>query len=183
MTSFRRASGLLIFALLLASAPAFAAPKSVDRDLDGDGRKESKVFYEKNQIQKIQMDRNADKNPDAWVLFKDGNPLKGERDLNFDGRVDTWMDYDANGRPTRVARDRRRKDGKPDTWVYMKNGQIYLREWDRNFDGKADLRSLEDDAHHLLEKQYDDDFDGRFERTVKPPPHGSSGRPDFSTTP
>ena len=74
-----------------------------------------------------------------------------------------------------VVKDKFRHDGKPDYWVYSRNGKTYKREWDRNFDGKPDFRVLEEERR-LIEKQYDDNFDGRFEKTVKKPEKGSSGR-------
>ncbi len=101
-------------------------------------------------------------------------------DKNKDGKIDTWTNTDADGRLVMIASDRH-IDGKPDTWIYFdKGGSIHKREWDRNFDGKPDLRTLED-HHHLIEKQYDDNFDGKFELIQKAPPKGSSGR--IKTTP
>lgn len=101
-------------------------------------------------------------------------------DKNRDGKIDTWTNTDADGHWVVIASDRH-LDGKPDTWIYFdKSGSIYKREWDRNFDGKPDLRTLED-HHHLIEKHYDDNFDGKFELIQKAPPKGSSGR--IKTTP
>lgn len=92
-----------------------------------------------------------------------------------DGKIDTWITRDAEGRVVSVAYDRH-VDGKPDYWAYFeKDGAIDKREWDRNFDGKPDFRTLED-HHRLLEKQYDDNFDGKFEIVQKAPAKGSSGR-------
>lgn len=104
-----------------------------------------------------------------------------KKDSDRDGKLDTWIELDAKGRPSVIARDRHRKDGKPDTWVYLKNDAIYKREWDRNFDGRPDLRTLEV-RQRLLEKQYDDDFDGRFEKTERPPAHGTPAREFAKTT-
>jgi hypothetical protein len=99
-----------------------------------------------------------------------------EKDSNADERIDVWSEYDASGNLVSVARDKH-VDGKPDRWIYLENGRIVRREWDRNFDGKPDFRTVER-AHRLIEKSYDDNFDGTFERTVKAPAKGTSGRLD-----
>ena len=96
-------------------------------------------------------------------------------DRNKDGKIDTWVTKDTDGHVTMIAYDRH-VDGKPDYWTYFdRDGSIYKREWDRNFDGRCDFRTLEN-HHHLIEKQYDDNFDGKFELVQKAPVKGSAGR-------
>lgn len=147
----RRSSILFLGALFLLSSPVvWAAQKVEDKDRDGDGRKESKVYTEGGKIVRV-------------VADVDGN-----------GKADLWEDYEPGGAVKTVARDRARKDGKPDYWVYLTKGRIYRRDYDRNFDGKPDLKSFEDN-HRFLRKEYDDNFDGTFEKTVKTPAKGASG--------
>ena len=67
------------------------------------------------------------------------------------------------------------KDGKADTWYYYKGKTIYKKEYDRNFDGRADFGIVVDDKQ-MIEKKYDDNFDGKFEKTVKKPEKGATGR-------
>lgn len=88
------------------------------------------------------------------------------KDSDHNGKLDTWVSYDTKGDPEVIADDNNHADGKPHHWRYYKDGAVYKREWDRNFDGKADFRTLETKSR-LLEKQYDDDFDGEFEKKVK----------------
>jgi len=77
----------------------------------------------------------------------------------------------ATARETAETRDKNH-DGKPDYWRYKNDrGVIYKKEWDRNFDGKPDLRILLD-GDRMLEKQADDNFDGKFERLEKTPKKG-----------
>ena len=105
----------------------------------------------------------------------DAAPRTEKKDTNGDGKTDAWLNFDAAGNLAVEAMDKSRRDGKPDAWVYYRRGAVYQKEWDRNFDGKPDFRVLERDKK-LLEKQYDDDFDGKFEKTVKAPEKGASGK-------
>ena len=165
-------AGQALLFFLIASGTVFAEPSVVEKDMDGDGRKETKVYYKKNnQIDKMVKDNNADGKPDETIIFKNDAPDHGEKDANFDGKTDTWTNYDETGNATVIAVDKH-KDGKPDYWRYYKNGKIYKREYDRNFDGKLDFRILEENGR-LVEKQYDDNFDGKFEKIIKAPSKGS----------
>ncbi|HTL69671.1 MAG TPA: hypothetical protein VL404_00100 [Candidatus Eisenbacteria bacterium] len=149
----RKRCGRLLFltaALLLPAAFAWAAQKVEEKDRDGDGRRESKVYSE------------------------NGKTVRIVADVDGDGKADLWEDYEPGGAVKTIARDRARHDGKPDYWVYLSSGRIYRRDYDRNFDGKPDLKSFEDN-HRFLRKEYDDNFDGKFERTVKSPQRGETG--------
>ncbi len=162
-------------ALFFSGSLSFAAQRVEELDKDKDGRKETKVYYENDKIVKMAVDQNGDKKPDGVVYYKNGIPNTAEKDADFDGKVDTWIKYDSKGLPELISRDRYRKDGKSDYWLYLRNSSIYMREWDRNFDGKPDFRTYERE-HKLLEKRYDDNFDGKFEKIVKAPGRGSTGR-------
>lgn len=101
------------------------------------------------------------------------------KDLDRDGKIDTWIIYDDEGFPLKASFDRH-VDGKPDAWKYYRKGLVYKREWDRNFDGKPDLRIFESFGR-FTEKVYDDNFDGKFDRKVQAPKRGEAGR--IQTTP
>jgi antitoxin component YwqK of YwqJK toxin-antitoxin module len=166
----------LLFSLaLIYPVVSWAAQRVEERDRDGDGKKESKFFLENDRVIKIVSDRNHDGKADATTYYKNNRPDTEERDDNFDGKIDVWVEYDETGMAKVIGRDRARADGKPDYWIYLRKGFIYQREWDRNFDGKPDFRTLEK-RHRLLEKQYDDNFDGRFEKTIRAPEKGATGR-------
>ena len=165
---------LVYLALTFASSLCFAMQRVEERDRDGDGRKETKIYFEDEKIIKMEIDENGDGKVDAVVYFKNGVPDTGQRDSDYNGKIDTWIKYDATGAPIVIGSDRHGR-GKPDYWIYLKNGRIYMREWDRNFDGMPDFRTLEED-HRLIEKLYDDNFDGKFERTVKAPAKGETGK-------
>ncbi len=158
---------------MLMARGVFASVVSEDRDDDGDGYKESKVYTNKNEIVKVLVDSNKDKKYDSTFYFKNGVPSSAERDSDHDGKTDTWIQYNLSGEATVVATDKR-VDGKPDYWRFLKKGAIYRREFDRNFDGRSDLKLVENNGH-LVEKQYDNDFDGKFEKVEKAPEKGSTG--------
>lgn len=169
--------GLAVF--ISSQAPAVEAPVKQGHfkkvDLDRDGYQETQIFYDGKIIEKALMDENHDKKPDGTIWYKNGFRDKGERDINFDGKADTWIKYYMTGIPWIIARDKN-SDGKADYWKHIKNGFIYKREWDRNFDGKPDVRMLipgkadlreVGETKQILTKQFDDDFDGVFEKEIK----------------
>ncbi len=170
---YKHAPEAILVLVLFWQAAAFAASREnvEEKDRNGDGRKETKIYYVNGQIVRMGSDINNDKKADETVTFKNGVPDHGEKDTNFDGKIDTWTDYDASGYPVLVAKDKR-GHGKPDTWIHAKNGSVEMREWDRNFDGKPDFRSKERGGH-LIEKQYDNNFDGKFEKIEKAPQKGT----------
>lgn len=176
--------GLVLFVSLGADAAATAemTTQSVSSlqttkkvDLDQDGFQETELIYEGKLIVKALIDENGDGKIDGTILYRNGARDSGERDVNFDGQTDTWIRYYITGLPWEITRDKN-GDGKVDYWKYLKNGFVYKREWDRNFDGKPDVRILVpgkadlrgvDEPKQKIEKQYDDDFDGQFEKVEK----------------
>lgn len=171
--SFALGAAGLFFALC---GPVSAAETKRKADLDGDGVKESVVYYEGNKIVKIVMDKNHDGKADATIYYRNGFRDYAELDTNFDGVIDTVILYYFTGVPASIAIDRN-GDGKPDKWIYFKNGIIYKKEWDRNFDGipdyritfstKADYRVDSKTEMQSIVKEYDDNYDGIFEKKIK----------------
>lgn len=174
-----RLQKISVFVILLCLAlgtRAIAAEMMKKMDLDGDGIKESNVYYDGNKITKVVMDKNHDGKTDATIYYRNGFRDYAEMDSNFDGIIDTVILYYFTGVPASIASDRN-GDDKPDRWTYFKNGIIYKREWDRNFDGIPDYRIIFstksdyriDKATDMQEitKEYDDNYDGIFEKIVK----------------
>lgn len=88
------------------------------------------------------IDKNGDGKPDLFVEFHNGKKFKAEEDRNFDGRIDTWYVYDAEGHSKHTANDSN-GDGKPDKFTELLKGRnLVMREYDRNFDGRIDKRQL-----------------------------------------
>ena len=175
----QKSSTFVIFLALIFCFPGKTVaeqvvPKRVD--FDSDGSKESLVSYEGKKISKVVMDKNHDGKTDAVIYYRQGFRDHAEIDGNFDGKIDTVILYYFTGVPAMISLDRN-ADNRPERWTFFKNGIIYKREWDRNFDGmpdyrilfstKADLRMEKKHMTQSIVKQYDDDFDGVFEKSVK----------------
>jgi hypothetical protein len=144
-------------------------------DLDGDGYKEAEVYFEGPKVVLALLDRNDDKKIDGTIHYRDGFREYAEIDADYDGRVETWVQYYFTGLPSLIRTDKD-GDGSPDSWRHFQNGFIYKKEWDRNGDGAPDYRILTEadadfrgdlDRFRTVEKQYDNDFDGTFDRTVR----------------
>lgn len=132
----------LFAASAVFSAGLWAAQKIELVDEDGDGKKETQVFWEGSKKVKALSDKNNDGKPDITVLYKAGKRISAEFDKDFDGRVEVWTIYDQKEKVKRRAKDTN-KDGKPDLYQEMMPGGPILKEYDRNFDGKIDKRSLQ----------------------------------------
>jgi hypothetical protein len=170
------AAGLL--ACLAWTVQAEAQPRK--RDLDGDGRAEALVFYEKNVPIKAVADRDNDGYVEAVFHYKGGRRDYAEIDLDRDGRTDQWVTYVLSGEAWKSGYDFDH-DGRADYWTYTRNGKVYKWEQDRNGDGRPDLRTYYEAPNDRIVEQplfrqtYDNDFDGDFETfsglsTRKPEP-------------
>lgn len=166
--------------MLVSLSPVFAdeGVRVRKADLDGDGVKEATVYTLNGKITMTLVDKNQDGKPDATIYYRNGFRDHASVDADFDGKTDMWIQYYFTGLPQMISADTD-GDGLVDRWIYFKNGFIYRKEWDRNHDGKADCRILFETGGDLrprvtgdkqvIEKFYDDDFDGVFEihRRVK----------------
>ena len=63
--------------------------------------------------------------------------MRSEKDLDGDGRIDTWNYYDANEKLVRKERDVK-GTGKVDYWEYWENGVIDRIGEDLDGDGQVD---------------------------------------------
>ena len=130
-----------VFLLFFSSSWLFAAERVELADEDGDGRKETKYFYEGQQIVRAETDRNGDAKPDIFTEYRNGKRFASKADRDSDGTIDTWSTFNENGRLSRVASDTN-KDGKPDQFKEFVKGnrEFVVQENDTNFDGKIDQR-------------------------------------------
>ena len=128
---------------ILGFSTALLAAERVEwKDEDGDGRKETQVFYDGDQMVKALLDKNGDGKPDQWLTFQNGKRYAAEVDSDFDGKVDKWITYDSEGKAKIIARDTHH-GGKPDSFeTFLKGRELVLKEYDRNFDGRIDKRAL-----------------------------------------
>ncbi len=154
-----------MMALVGAATPALAAeapaphmttdshgrPVTLEKDRDGDGQVDLWATYtytpttpgqpdEKRAA--LAVDRNHDGLPDFWREERKNRPVREWGDLNDDGRVDTWIFYDAEGHKIWTVMDKN-FDGRPDAWFYYgPKGQAVpglekpvAGEIDEHFDG------------------------------------------------
>lgn len=110
---------------ILLSTSAYARQEIVERDDDGDGRKESKWTEDNGVPVRIQRDKNFDGKIDENITFKKGLAVKGEADADYNGKIDTWIEYDPKGQVKLIKQDRFRKDGKADTWLHYKDNAVH----------------------------------------------------------
>jgi len=70
------------------------APKKVEADTNYDGKIDRIEYYDENgKVTKVQVDTKGTGNFDETILYKDGKPVKSEKDTNGDGKPDVWIDY------------------------------------------------------------------------------------------
>jgi EF hand len=102
--------------------------------------------------------------PSRVVARYDGQkrPHRLEIDLERDGRVDRWEDYDAEGRLTRFAPIG--ADGKAHRWTVVgPKGEAVRYEYDQRGDGHSDrIEFIEGD--HLGRVELDTNGDGKIDR-------------------
>ena len=107
-----------------------------------DEKKGVQFVREGDKIVKELQDKNDDGKPDVTITYEKGKRHRGEGSSRFDGKIDTWMIYSAEGVLKQTAKDKN-GDGKPDQFTTMLKGRnLMLKENDRNFNGLIDQRKL-----------------------------------------
>lgn len=188
-----------------AMANPIAATDAGDGDLRCDPRGK----------QLVKLDLNDDRQPDIWKLYSTRTESGGkvdvlvckERDLNFDGRKDSFSAYDDDGNLMTEQLDLD-FDGTVDLVTHRRGGKLLRQELDTNHDGKTDVwRHYEDNVLVRVERDtngdgrldcweyheggqldrigYDRNGDGRVEQWDRAPsaPTEPTGAPDAPTAP
>jgi hypothetical protein len=149
-------------ALSCASAPRPAASKapaeSAPLVLPGFEKQPNEVLSE--------YDLTHDGKPDVWkyaLKGADGKEilLRKEKDLNGDGRVDTWEKYAADGALVRVVYDLD-FDGKPDVTLFYEKDQLVKKELAFGFDGVPRTWNFYEKGK-LSRKERDTNGDGKVD--------------------
>ncbi|HEY5659036.1 MAG TPA: hypothetical protein VIY27_14710, partial [Myxococcota bacterium] len=122
------------------------------------------LLYDANeQIAERKSDTNQDCRHDEFVYYVDGVAERAERDTDFDGRIDAWVFFEADGKtPARQDQDVD-GDGRKDRWVTFREGLPSLQLDDRNADDKPDA-TLHYQGEHPSKLEEDTNFDGRSDR-------------------
>ena len=127
----------LALAFLLSSACAGGAP-AARPDAPGPGA----TVHRRSAADEIvaERDLNGDGRPDTWRTSRradDGRelPVRVERDLNGDGKVDLWQEHGVDGLLVAERFDFD-FDGKIDERVLYEKGQVVRKELSFAFDGR-----------------------------------------------
>ena len=113
------------------------------------------------------LDADRDGRPEMEKVYDDrsGRLESVAQDTNYDGRMDSQLEYGAEGEIVATLEDADH-DGTPDRFVQFENGRGARVEVDRNNDGVRDaFQVYAGDA--LAYEEYDDDNDGRVNRRVE----------------
>ncbi|MBK8482606.1 MAG: hypothetical protein IPL40_15820 [Proteobacteria bacterium] len=170
MPGYRGMPALFVGALLAAGCGASAADgplrRAVANPIAGvDGASRCDVRGKRL----VQLDLNEDRQPDVWKLYvtriaggaKIDTLACKERDLNFDGRKDSWSLYDDEGNLATEQIDLD-FDGSVDLVTHRRGGKLVRQELDSNHDGKTDVwRHYEDNVLARVER--DTNGDGRID--------------------
>jgi hypothetical protein len=123
-----------------------------------------KAFYDSwGRLVRIEYDSNGDGKPD-YIAHHDGakTPRLIEVDEDFDGNTDRWESYSPEGRLLKVGVSRHGHG--PDLWnVLGPDGQPARREYDDDGDGRVE-RSEVLSAGRVVRVEIDADHDGRTDR-------------------
>lgn len=114
----------------------------------------------------IKFDINGDDVPDVFKYYGtvDGQDVmvRKEWDINFDGQIDIWQHYKANGKLDFESFDMD-FDGKVDVHRYFgEDDRLVRKEVDLEFDERPDLFKFYDDGN-LIRIERDSDSDGRVD--------------------
>jgi hypothetical protein len=168
---FAQGLGVGLMAGILAGLAIFAAGRldqddeeagdgTAAVDTDGDGRPDHWAHYEDGVLVSMASDLNFDGKRDSWTEFdRNSRPTAAREDRNFDGKADSFIRY-VDGRPTSMEEDSD-FDGKVDRWTeFGERGLIRAQKEDSNGDGRPDWWNDYDDAGQIRAERADTDFDG-----------------------
>jgi hypothetical protein len=110
-----------------------------------------------------EVDTNLDGTKDVVRRYGDkGESLFEEADTNFDGKIDTWLQF-SKGRIAEAKLDGD-FDGNPDEWKYFSGGRLSRAKRDTNGDSKADIWEMYAPDGKLERIGVDIDADERVDR-------------------
>ncbi|MEA3207305.1 MAG: hypothetical protein QOE70_362 [Chthoniobacter sp.] len=146
--------------------------------------------------EKDEFDYNHDGRPDHFGIYRRGRLISATADNNFDGRIDEWTFFDAEGRTERAELDTN-FDGRPDEWLIYRNGVVQTVTRDTDFNGRTDwvgtyvngviahaewvpnesgiVTRKEIYEHGVLREEWvDDNLDGTFDYKILHDPLGNT---------
>ena len=176
MKPFRVFCALVLAAVSLRPAPAVAAETVQAADTDKDGKPDEWKYFEGSVLVRVERDRNGDGTREVKIWMKEGKPERSEVDRNGDGTPDL-VRFQQAGKPVREQADLN-YDGKPDAWSYYKEGVKDFMIMDKNYDGRPDAWFYYGQGGlKLIAGKVDEDFDGKPDRTFGSFPKEESRQP------
>lgn len=67
-------------------------PKMVAVDTNKDAKADRWEYHEGNKV-RVEADTNFDNKVDEVAYFENGKLIKGEKDSDYDGKMDKWINY------------------------------------------------------------------------------------------
>ncbi len=67
-------------------------PKMVAVDTNKDAKADRWEYHEGNKV-RVEADTNFDTKVDEIAYFENGKLIKGEKDSDYDGKMDKWINY------------------------------------------------------------------------------------------
>lgn len=160
------AAGRPAGAVALAVAFALAAASTAACGGSGSGDTSSvEARYSKatGKLELLVYDTNKDGKPDAWTHMDGTRLLRMEIDRDFNGVVDRWEYYAADGSLEKVGFSRA-NDGQVDAWAFQGGkGEIVRIEISTRRDGTVSRWEMYD-AGALVRAEEDSDGDGRVDK-------------------
>ena len=108
------------------------------------------------------QDNNGDGKADMVSVVSGGREVCRALDLNFDGRFDRYVYFDANGDIRRVESDYDR-DGRIDEVAIYVGGKLVRKDREMNLDGRVDTWDIFEDGK-LVRRERDSDGDGKVDQ-------------------
>jgi hypothetical protein len=158
---------LLALATLAAGACSSSGPES---DTKAAG---VKATYSKStgKLELITYDTNQDGKLDAWSHMDGTRLVSMDIDRDFDGTIDRWEYYAADGSLEKVGMSRA-GDGKVNAWAFQgADGQVARIEVDSDHDGRVDTWETYQYGA-LASVELDTTLDGRPDRRLTYGPAG-----------
>jgi hypothetical protein len=98
-------------------------PIEEEMDLDFDGKKDVKRFFEDGKLVREEFDLDYDGKSDLSKFYEAGMLIRKEQDSKLNGKVDLWEYYDEKGKLERIGVDHD-GDGEIDAWQNAEEGDV-----------------------------------------------------------
>ena len=142
MIYYPTAIALVSFSLFSGGCSS-TSPEVERGDFEVKGRESAAKFDPATgRLKTIDVDINKNGRTDAFSKWDGTRLLRIEMDRDEDGQIDRWEHYDENNKMTRIGSSSR-DDGVEDTWTYPdEDGFLGRVESDTDRDGTVDKREM-----------------------------------------